>query len=232
MQTCPTDGKALTIHRLLGEHYGEPQLKTQRDPLSELIVTILSQNTSDTNSGRAYQSLKSRFPRWEDVLDAGAEELSDAIRVGGLANVKAPRIMRILRMLQETRGGLDLSFLDTMELEESREYLLALPGVGPKTAACVLLFSLHKPALPVDTHVHRVSRRVGLVPEKASAEKTHQLLEDALPPDTYYPFHLNMIHHGRIVCHSQRPKCAECVLRPECVHVRSLEADQAVKDAS
>jgi len=231
MQTRPTGNKALTIHQLLSAHYGEPQLKAQRDPLSELIVTILSQNTSDTNSGRAYRSLKSHFPRWEDVRDADTEELAEAIRVGGLANVKAPRIMRILSMLEATRGSLDLGFLSGMGLKESRDYLLALPGVGPKTAACVLLFSLHRPALPVDTHVHRVSRRVGLVPPKASAEKTHVLLEDALPPDTYYPFHLNMIRHGRTVCHSQRPDCDACPLRLECDHVRSLDAYQKAEDA-
>ncbi|MCD6520198.1 MAG: endonuclease III [Anaerolineae bacterium] len=208
--------KALRIHQLLLNYYGEPQLKPQRDPLSELIMTILSQNTADVNSHRAYQNLRQRFPRWEDLLTADIEKIAEAIHIGGLANVKARRIQAILRQLYEEHGNLDLRFLADLPLEEARRYLLSLAGVGPKTAACVLLFSLQRPVLPVDTHVHRVARRLGLIPPKASREKAHLLLEELLPPETYYPFHLNMIRHGRTLCKAGQPQCARCPLAPEC----------------
>lgn len=215
--------KALEIHRLLLRHYGEPERKTQRDPLSELIVTILSQNTADVNSHRAYRRLKERFPTWEQARQADEEEVADAIRVGGLANIKAPRIQNILDMLCEERGELSLDFLAAMPLEEARDYLLALPGVGPKTAACVLLFSLHRPALPVDTHVHRVSLRLGLVPAGTRAARAHSLLEEQLPPKLYYPFHLNVIEHGRTLCHARNPLCEECPLQERCLYFSKEE---------
>lgn len=204
--------KALRIHRLLLDHYGEPPLKEKRDPLSELIATILSQNTADLNSSRAYASLLRRFATWHDVLAASTEELAQVIRVGGLAKIKAARIHHILRQLRDQRGSLDLGFLGQMPVAQARQYLTSLPGVGPKTAACVLLFSLHKPALPVDTHVLRVAGRLGLVPPKATAQKANLLLEDLLPQETYYPFHLNLIRHGRTLCKATRPRCAECPL--------------------
>lgn len=208
--------KALETHRRLLAYYGEPALKERRDPLSELVITILSQNTADVNTARAYRALRERFPSWEEVLAAPVEELEEAIRVAGLANTKAPRIHRILEELQEERGGLDLGFLDALSPWEAKEYLTGLYGVGPKTAACVLLFSLHKPALPVDTHVHRVSRRVGLVPQRATAARTEEFLEAMLPPETYYPFHLNVIRHGRALCTAARPRCSECPLSSIC----------------
>jgi len=204
--------KALRIHRSLLDYYGEPALKTKRDPLSELIVTILSQNTADVNSSRAYTSLRRHFATWQDVLAASTDQVAQAIHIGGLANVKARRIRHILQQLRDQRGGLDLGFLDEMPLAEARRYLTSLPGVGPKTAACVLLFSLHKPALPVDTHVLRVTRRLGLVPPKATAEKASPILEDILPQEIYYPFHLNIIRHGRTLCKAARPRCVECPL--------------------
>jgi len=208
--------KALETHRRLLAYYGEPDLKERRDPLSELVVTILSQNTADANTARAYRSLRERFATWEEVLEAPVEALEDAIRTAGLANTKAPRIHRILEDLHRERGSLNLDFLDAMSAEEARDYLMALHGVGPKTAACVLLFSLHKPALPVDTHVHRVSLRVGLVPPRTTPEKTQQLLEGMLPPALYYPFHLNVIRHGRTLCTAARPRCRECPLATVC----------------
>lgn len=214
--------KALRVHQLLLEHYGPPALKEQRAPLDELVLTILSQNTADTNSGRAWVSLRERFPSWHQVLSADVADIEDAIRVGGLAHIKATRIQRILKTL-EARGDLDLSFLADLPLEEARSYLSALPGVGPKTTACVLLFSLHKPALPVDTHVHRVARRVGLVPPRSSAEKAHVLLEELLPEETYYPFHLNVIRHGRQVCKASKPRCDACPLGVECDHFAKQE---------
>lgn len=214
--------KALEIYRSLRVHYGEPALKEQRDPLSELVMTILSQNTNDANSGRAFEALRARFADWDAVLTADSAELAEAIRVGGLANVKAPRLQQILKHLKAERGALSLDFLGAMAAEEARSYLLALPGVGPKTAACVLLFSLRKPALPVDTHVHRVSQRLGLIPP-LSAEKAHELLEALIPADLYYPFHLLFIEHGRSLCHARRPACGQCPVRAWCDHLRMAE---------
>jgi endonuclease-3 len=217
-------GKLDGIRLALRGYYGEPALKERRDPLSELVMTILSQNTNDTNSGRAYASLRQRFPSWQAVLAADGQDLAEAIRVGGLANVKAPRIQQILRRVRDERGALSLDFLDAMTVAEAREYLLTLPGVGPKTAACVLLFSLHKPALPVDTHVHRVSQRLGLTPLKTSAEKAHELLEALVPADLYYPFHLLLIEHGRSLCHARRPACGRCPVSTYCDYLPMSEA--------
>jgi endonuclease III len=209
---------ACRVHEALLAHYGAPEPKVQRDPLSELVVTILSQNTSDTNTARAYAELWRNFGNWEQVRLAPTEALADAIRVGGLANIKAPRIKRILEDLHRERGELSLAFLEDLETEEARRYLEQMDGVGPKTAACVLLFSLHKPALPVDTHVHRVSTRLDLLPNGTSAAKAHTLLENLLPPEAYYPFHLNVIHHGRTICHSQNPNCDACPIADLCAY--------------
>jgi len=221
--------KTLRTHARLLDYYGEPSPRERRDPLSELVVTILSQNTADVNTARAYRALRQRFPTWEEVLAAPVGELEDAIRVAGLANTKAPRIHRILEELQEERGGLDLGFLNHMSAEEAKAYLTGLHGVGPKTAACVLLFSLHIPALPVDTHVHRVSLRVGLVPPKSTPAKTEELLEAMLPPEVYYPFHLNVIRHGRTLCTAARPRCPECPLLSMCDYAAAVGT--ALEDA-
>jgi len=186
-------------------------------------MTILSQNTADVNSSRAYASLRQRFATWWDVLAASTDEVAQAIRIGGLANIKGRRIRQILGQLRDQRGSLDLGFLDQMPVSQARQYLTSLPGVGQKTAACVLLFSLHKPALPVDTHVLRISRRVGLVPPKTTAKKTNLLLEDLLPQKAYYPFHLNMIRHGRTLCKAGKPHCTQCPLALDCDHVAASE---------
>ena len=218
--------KALNVHERLLGYYGEPQRKEKLDPLSELIQTVLSQNTADVNTERAYASLRQRFPTWQDVLDAPTAEVADAIRLGGLARIKAPRIQSILRRLQQERGALSLDMLEAMPVDQARAYLLSFDGVGPKTAACVLLFSLDKPALPVDTHVHRVSRRVGLVPAKATAEQANALLEGLLPPDLYYPFHLNVIRHGRTLCVAGKPRCHLCPLTSVCDYYRDVVTKQ------
>jgi endonuclease-3 len=202
--------------------YGEPELRTHQDPMTELILTILSQNTSDTNSGRAFMRLISRFPTWESVMAADPAEIEKEIAVGGLAKTKAPRIQKIVEEVWARCGSFDLTFLGEMPLEESKEWLRSLPGVGPKTAACVLMFALGKPALPVDTHVHRVSQRLGLVPAKATAEKSHDILEAMLAPDEVYAFHISLIKHGRRMCHAQRPKCGECPLLEWCPHGRKV----------
>ncbi len=216
-----TKERVLTIHETLLDHYGEPQRKPERRPLDELVVTILSQNTADVNSSRAYESLRERFSAWEQVLAADTDQVAEAIRVGGLANIKAERIQRILQKLQEERGALSLEFLKDIPVDEAREYLLSLHGVGPKTAACVLLFSLRKPAFPVDTHVHRVTQRLGLIPEDAGRKKAHTLLEEMVPQDIYYPLHLNLIRHGRTLCAARDPQCHDCPLAGDCDYARA-----------
>jgi len=208
--------KAWRVHSLLLGYYGEPEQREVQDPLSELIQTVLSQNTADVNTDRSYRSLRSRFASWGEVLDAPTQDVADAIRLGGLAKIKAPRIQGILRRLRDERGDLSLNWLADMSVDEAREYLLSFQGVGPKTAACVLLFSLGKSALPVDTHVHRVTMRLGLVPSGATADQANVRLERLLPPEAYYAFHLNIIRHGRTLCSAKRPRCGQCPLAELC----------------
>jgi len=204
------------INRLLARQYGVREWHQHHDPLSELIATILSQNTSDTNSGRAFTSLREKFPNWEEVAKANVNAIEKAIRSGGLSHIKAARIKEILQTILKERGSLDLSFLDNIPLGESKAWLRQLPGVGPKTVGCVLLFSLGKPVFPVDTHVFRVSKRLGLIANGVSAEQSHELLAGMVPVEHVYEFHMNMVDHGRKTCKSQRPKCPECVLREAC----------------
>ena len=215
--------KALAVHQLLIEEYGQHEWHPRLDPLSELVFTILSQNTSDVNRDRAWRRLKERFPTWESVLAADAAELADAIRPGGLADIKAPRIREALRTIKRERGEFTLDFLAEVELDEAKQWLISLNGVGPKTAAIVLLFSLGKPAFPVDTHVHRVSSRLGLIGPRTSREQAHEVLEELLPPEIYFTFHLNLIAHGREVCKSQQPRCTACVLREHCDYYRESQ---------
>lgn len=196
--------------------YGDRPWQPHHDPLSELVATILSQNTSDVNSHRAYDLLLGAFGDWETVAAADVADIERAIRSGGLSRVKATRIKDILQKILEERGSLNLAFLDQLPIDEAKVWLRKLPGVGPKTVGCVLLFSLGKPVLPVDTHVYRVSRRLGLIPVKISVEQAHQVLEAMVPPADVYQFHMNMVQHGRQVCKSQRPKCSICVLRGVC----------------
>jgi len=209
--------KALVIHQLLVEEYGQREWHP-REPLSVLISAILSQNTSDVNRDQAWRRLKERFPTWESLLAADSAEIAEAIRPGGLANIKAPRIKKVLQTIKQERGELTLDFLAEMDVDQAKRWLTSLNGVGPKTAAIVLLFSLGKPAFPVDTHVHRVSRRLGLIGPKTTREQAHDALEKLLPPEIYYTFHLNLIAHGREVCKSQQPRCATCVLQQHCNH--------------
>ena len=206
-----------TIINTLGELYGMPQIQPHGDPLSELIMTVLSQNTSDKNSGRAFIQLLRNFKDWNSMVTAPTKKIEEVIKVGGLAKQKAPRIKTILEEVHTyTNGTWDLAELNTKPLEEARNWLLNLPGVGPKTAACVLLFALNRPALPVDTHVDRVSKRLGLVPEKTKLEKVHILLENLVPSDLYYQFHMLMIKHGRRICFAQKPHCHKCPLQKKC----------------
>jgi endonuclease-3 len=210
--------QAMKVHRRLIDAYGEPDWRPHMDPISELVSTILSQNTNDTNRDRAFKRLCERVPDWEQVRDADLEEIKDAIRVSGLANTKGPTIQRALRRIMEERGELSLAFLRDMEVQDAKDWLTAIKGVGVKTASIVLLFSLGKPAFPVDTHVHRVTQRLGLIGPKDSREKAHRILEETLPEDTYYAFHLNVIRHGREICVAGTPRCEECVLNDICAY--------------
>jgi endonuclease-3 len=207
---------------LLAAQYDEPPQRSRRDPLDELVLGVLSQNTSDVNSGRAFARLKSAFPDWQSVLASDRQQVEEAIRPGGLAPTKAVRIQALLAEVVERRGRFDLSFLADLPLEEAKSWLWSLPGVGPKTAAVVLLFSLGRPAFPVDTHVHRVLRRLGLVPAKASATRAQELVEPRLAPAEVYPFHMYLITHGRRTCLARRPRCRECHLGQRCPSAASF----------
>jgi endonuclease-3 len=215
------------IVSLLDRAYGTPPWRPHGEPIAELVLTLLSQNTSDTNSGRAFIRLLAEFPDWRSIIDADVNAIEHAIQPGGLAPTKAPRLQAILREVWARNGSFDLTFLRDLPLAEARAWLRSLPGVGPKTAACVLLFSLGVPALPVDTHVHRVARRLGLVPDKASAERTHELLEVMLRPEQVYPFHIQLIKHGRRTCTAQRPKCPACPLRRGCPSATAFHPELA-----
>jgi endonuclease-3 len=190
--------------------------------MTELVLTILSQNTTDANSGRAFMRLRRRFDSWDALVEAPVEEIEREIAVGGLAKRKAPRIKAALAAVREKRGSWDLGFLRDLPLDEAKAWLRELSGVGPKTAACVLMFALGRPALPVDTHVHRVAGRLGLVPPKATPEKAHDILsygsdgESALDPELVYPLHISLIKHGRRLCRARSPLCAECPLLDGC----------------
>ncbi len=217
--------KALEIHRRLLEAYGEPK-HPHMDAVSEMVNTILSQNTNDRLRDIAFSRLRERFPTWEEVRDAPVEEIHEAVRIAGLGEQKAARIKEALQRITEERGEISLEFLREMPVEEAKRWLTSVNGIGPKTAAIILLFSLDMPAFPVDTHIHRVSKRLGLIGPKVGREKAHQILEELVPPEIYYPFHLNLIRHGRTVCSARRPKCEVCVLRDLCDHYRrSVEQD-------
>jgi endonuclease-3 len=195
---------------------GPFEAKPRLDPLDELVLTVLSQNTSDTNRDRAFEGLKKRFPSWEDVWGARPQELADAIRPGGIANVKAKRIMAILDEIRRREGKLSLARLKKKSDDEVAEYLASLPGVGPKTIACVLVFSLGRPAFPIDTHVHRIAGRLGWIDRKLSADKAHQSLSPRIPPDIRYDLHVALIEHGRTICVARNPRCTKCVLLDLC----------------
>ncbi len=217
----------MLVNARLDEVYGPRRPYSNRDPLDELVLTILSQNTSDINSGRAYRALRARYAGWHDVLEADTRELYETIKPAGLGNIKAPRIQAVLHEVLERNGSFELGFLAAMPLADARAWLRSLPGVGPKTAACVLLFACRQPALPVDTHVHRVSRRLGLIGPKVSADAAHDLLEQAVPAADVYAFHVNMILHGRRVCRALRPACEQCPLSDLCdYYAASLSATE------
>ena len=184
--------------------------------VDELVATVLSQATSDLNSGRAFASLKKAFATWGEVAGAPVAEIADAIRSGGIAEVKSRRIKTILNEVAEREGAVDLSRLGTMSDDEAMDYLCSLPGVGPKTAACVLMFSMARDAFPVDTHVDRIAKRLGWVAPKLPAVKTQELLAPLIPPEIRYDLHMAFVTHGRTICIAQRPRCSECPVFEMC----------------
>jgi endonuclease-3 len=190
--------------------------KPKRPVLDELVMTLLSQATSDVNSGRAFAGLKERFPTWQEVLAAPVGEVADAIRPGGIADVKSRRIKQLLEEVRDREGRLDLQRLNGLSDSDAFDFLCSFHGVGPKTAACVLVFSMGRPAFPIDTHVHRVTKRLGLIPANSSADAAHAVLEPAVPPELRYEFHVQLIRHGREVCKARHPRCGDCVLLDLC----------------
>ena len=208
--------RATEVYERLLKHYGYPEWRQPLSPLDELISTILSQNTHDTNRDRAFSALRQRFPTWEAVRDADEREVVAAIRPAGLANQKGPRIQDVLRRITEERGILELDFLRGWPVEQARAWLIHFKGVGPKTAAIVLQFALGKPAFPVDTHIYRITGRLGLRPANMSVEQAHEHLAALFSPEAYTAAHLNLIRLGREICQARRPNCPACPLRNLC----------------
>lgn len=221
-----TPDHAVAILALLDGAYGPAPWVPSGKPVDELVATILSQNTSDTNTERAFAALTERFPTWQAVRDAPTEEVADTIRAGGLADRKAPRIQKILaQILEDDVEDPNQHLLQTLRAQSltgAIDWLTSFSGVGPKTAACVLLFAAGMPALPVDTHVHRVAKRLGLIDDRVDANQAHQVLRARIPSGDAYRFHVHMIKHGRTVCRARNPRCDTCVLADICQYRRGL----------
>jgi endonuclease-3 len=223
--TPPTKTTIRRAHELLQEHYGSRKV-SKRDPLDGLVLIILSQATNDINCDRAFTALKKTFPTWNAVMNAPVEAVAGSIRCGGLANQKAARIQQLLREMKEDQGELDLSWMHGASAAECEEYLSKFHGVGPKTIACVLVFFLDKPAFPVDTHVHRVTKRLGWIRPQAGPEEAHKILGAIVPDDYKLDLHVNLISHGRFVCRADGnggPKCGECFLKKLCAYGKSVK---------
>ena len=206
------------IMNLLRENYGEPEPSGRTDPVDSLITTILSQNTNDTNRDKAKNKLDETFGSFQEILDAEREEVEEAIRIAGLGPTKSERIQTFLRMLKEERGEFSLDHVKDMDRKEAKEYLREFPGIGPKTAAVTLCFAFDMPVMPVDTHVHRLARRLELIPENSSRDRAHDILEREVPDGRIYEFHINLIKHGREVCTARNPTCQQSFLVEYCVN--------------
>jgi endonuclease-3 len=204
------------IATILEATYGFPEWRPFLPPVDELVSTILSQSTSDTNRDKGFDALKARYESWEEVRDAPLGDIVATIRPAGLANQKAPRIQEALRTITQDDGRITLDFLNDLSVPEAKAWLTGLHGIGPKTAAIILLFAFGRPAFPVDTHVHRVTGRLGLIGPKISADQAHVILEAIIPPEEYFPAHLNIIQHGRQICHARGPECERCPLTMHC----------------
>ena len=196
--------------------YGVPMNERASDPLDMLIKIILSQATSDTNSHRTFAALKKRFPTWERVLRARTETIANTIRSGGLANQKASVIKSLLQQIREKHGTLELNFLHEMNARDAREYLKQFRGIGPKTIACTLLFACRKDVFPLDTHIFRILRRVGLIPQKCTDARAHEIMDQMVPAGKFYSFHVNLIRHGRAICRPREPLCERCPIVEYC----------------
>ena len=217
----PDPERVRAVHRALRRAYGRPQPQQRRDPLDGLIATLLSQSTTGANARAAFAELKRRFPEWDECLAASGAEVVEAVRSAGLGQTRGPRIQAILARVLADTGELSLEGLHRRASRDAMAYLLTLPGVGPKTAACVLLFSCARQVFPVDTHVARIARRLGWAPASASPEAIQAQLEPVIPGPLRYPLHVNLIAHGRAVCRASRPACERCVLREWCQWARS-----------
>lgn len=215
------------IAAALRAQYGTPTWLHRYPPVDELVDCILSQSTNDANRDRAFALLRAKFPTWEAVRDAPTQAVIDAIRPAGLANQKGPRIQNALRTITAQRGSITLDFLNEMEVSEAKAWLTAIDGVGPKTAAIVLCFAFNKPAFPVDTHIHRVSQRLGLISKKTSPDKAHAEMEAIIPPEDYYPGHLNLIRLGREICQARRLWCERCPLTTWCDYYQKTKGKQS-----
>lgn len=203
--------------------YGERLWRPHGEPLDILVNTVLSQHTNDHNRDQAFEQLKKRFPNWDEVLKAPVRSIVSAIKVAGLANQKGARIKALLKQIADAnKGQLSLDFLSAMPVDEAIAWLKKLPGVGPKTAACVLLFGFGKPVFPVDTHIYRIAKRLGWIDQKVSEAKANELLDAIVPAEIKYRLHLNLIAHGRRVCRPQNPRCDQCVLRDLCPSAQNL----------
>ena len=220
--TAPGEAAIRAVQRRLRAQQGAFVPKPALPGIDELVATVLSQHTSDVNSERAFARLKAAFPTWEQVADAPAELVAGAIRCGGIADQKARRIKQILAAIEEREGRIDLGRLRDLDDAAAEAYLESLPGVGPKTAACVLLFAMGRAAFPIDTHVHRIATRLGWIPANTTADKAHRLLAPRVPPDIRYDLHIAMVAHGRTFCRAQRPRCDVCVLRNLCAYGRAV----------
>ena len=224
----PSKKTIARVTDLLREEYGSRQ-PLKRDPLDGLVLIILSQATNDINCDRAFSSLKATFPTWDEVLQADVTQVADAIRSGGLANQKAARIQEILRQMKAESGNLNLDWMQDATTPQCRDYLNKFHGVGPKTIACVLVFFLSKPAFPVDTHVHRVTKRLGWIRPNANAEEAHRVLEVVVPDSCKLDLHVNLISHGRVICRAEGnggPKCGLCILKKNCAYGKLRTKDQ------
>jgi endonuclease-3 len=216
-------GKAIIVYDRLLKRFGLPKWRDPLPAIDELVSTILSQNTNDKNRDVAFNALIARFPTWEEVRDADPDEVINEIRPAGLANQKGPRMQKVLRQITEERGELNLDFLKDYAAEDALAWLTRFNGVGPKTASIVLQFALDIPAFPVDTHIYRVSGRLGLRPDKMTADQAHTHLAALFPPETYGPGHLNLIRLGREICLARKPKCEQCPLNDLCDYYHSSE---------
>lgn len=214
--------KYAPVVKILREVYGDLEWRTGQSPMEELVSCILSQNTNDRNRDKAFDALQAKYTSWQEIVDAPEDEVIDTIRSAGLANQKGPRIQGVLRTIKEERGAYNIDFLSEIPIDDAKKWLTDLDGVGPKTAAIVLCFGFNLPAFPVDTHVHRVGKRIGFLPENISADRAHPVMEAIVPPKDYYAFHIYLIRHGRDTCHARNPRCERCPLTAYCDYYNTV----------